>query len=219
MTSRSKVVRDELAALSQTLSRQQGVVDSLKSQIESKQEEIESKKASVLELEKDREVLKRASTLAREVAKTAIEKACTRGLQSVHGSGYSLSIKINDKNRRSSAEFKILSPSENGIEENNVLEDRGGGVLDVVSLLARMAYLEMQSDPPNQGPLFLDEPGKAVSLDNTAALAEVMKEIAREYNRQLIVITHNEDLASLADTAFRVQLVRGKSQVTPLSKT
>ena len=216
MTSPSKALRDQLAALSQQLSRQQGVADNLQKQIESKLQRIQQGKNDVLELEKDREVLKRASVMAREVAKQAIEQACTRGLQTVHGPGYSLAIKINENTQRPSAEFKILSPTEGGVEENDVMEDRGGGVLDVVSLLSRMAYLEMQSDPPNQGPLLLDEPGKQVSLDNTPALANVMKQIAKEYNRQLIVITHNEDLANLADKAFKVQLVQGKSRVTPL---
>src|SRR5205085_2335643 len=91
---------------------------------------------------------------------------------------------------------------------------RGGGVIDIISIALRVALLQIHNQPNIRGPIILDEPGKHVSSDYTIKLAEFLKQINQTFDRQIIISTHQQDLANIADTMIKVDLKGGKSVVS-----
>lgn len=92
-------------------------------------------------------------------------------------------------------------------------DSRGGGIVDIVSIALRIAMIQLHNDPPINGPIILDEPGKHVSAAFSIKLAEFLKFISVQFNKQIIFVTHNEDLRAIADKTYTVALKDGKSVV------
>ena len=59
----------------------------------------------------------------------------------------------------------------------------------------------------------LDEVGKMVSIDYQPNLAEFLKTYSREFDKQLIMVTHQERVAEVADNTIRVTQKGGRSWV------
>lgn len=87
----------------------------------------------------------------------------------------------------------------------------GGGKVDVISLGLRLAALLLYS-PELEKVLILDEPLRFLSSASTSSkpyrlrAVEFLKQIAKEYGIQLIAVTHDEELVSLADCVHEVSL-------------
>ncbi|MPN42166.1 hypothetical protein SDC9_189722 [bioreactor metagenome] len=88
--------------------------------------------------------------------------------------------------------------------------DKGGGVVDVITLALRLAIGELSGV---QGPIFMDEVGKHVSAEFAANVAYFLKEYSQKFNRQIILITHNEALAEIGEVSLAVTQSNGKSVV------
>lgn len=80
-------------------------------------------------------------------------------------------------------------------------DSRGGGIVDVVSIGLRLGLMELLGAG---GPLVLDEPGKMVSREYIGNLAYALQRYARDTGRQIVMVTHANELAEVADTTWRV---------------
>jgi len=58
--------------------------------------------------------------------------------------------------------------------------------------------------PKVTGPVVLDEPGKMVSKEYAANMAYFLKEYAAKTGRQIILVTHNEELAAMGNKTYQV---------------
>ena len=69
------------------------------------------------------------------------------------------------------------------------------------------------------GPLFLDEVGKHVSKEYAPSVAYFLKEYSATFGRQIILITHNADLAEIGEVSLAVKRSQsGESEVSVLWK-
>lgn len=167
-------------------------------------------------LDQVRVLLQMTSDHAREQARQTIESMVTRALQYVFGADLEFKVRIGESRGRPEAEFYVASTyGGEAYVENRPQDARGGGVVDVISLALRLVLLQ-SARPPLEGPLILDEPAKHVSEEFCLNVAEFLKEVARVFDRQVIIVTHNQQLAGVADRAFRVELEAGKSVVRVL---
>lgn len=92
--------------------------------------------------------------------------------------------------------------------------DRGGGKIDIIALALRLAVGEMEGV---DGPLFLDEVGKHVSKEYAPSVAYFLKEYSATFGRQIILITHNADLAEIGEVSLAVKRSQsGESEVSVL---
>jgi ABC-type lipoprotein export system ATPase subunit len=100
----------------------------------------------------------------------------------------------------------------------NPKDANGGGFVDIISVAAKYAYLELFNDPKIQcATVFLDEPGKMIDEQRSIKFAEYIKELGSNYHKQTIMITHNTSLKDVADqTYFVSQNANLISQVTEL---
>lgn len=158
-------------------------------------------------LEKVIVILTQAATTSRDNARTHFEKIITDALQFVSQSkDYEFVIKELTGRAKASYEFYIKS-TVNGVECIQKPEDaNGGGFVDIISVAAKYAYLEIFNDPKiMSGTLLYDEPGKMISEQMSVKFAEYIKFLGNHYGRQTIMVTHNDNLSNVADKTFVVR--------------
>lgn len=169
----------------------------------------------VARLEKVADVFRAASEAARERARQKVERVVTDALRAVFGPGVEFAAEIVDRRGRPEVEFSIISDYGGAYVRTPVLDARGGGVVDVVSLALRV-LVAVATSPP-QAPVLLDEPGKHLSEGYSRALGELLKAVARETGRQIVVVTHDPRLAEAADAVYRVEMAGGESRVSKVA--
>lgn len=162
----------------------------------------------------------KVSEFARAQLKTRIEETVTAALQAVfERDDIAFEIEMRTVNNQPSASWSVVSYYGAGEDVSTVSgspEDaRGGGVSDVVSLALRLSLLELARPKP-QGPVLLDEVGKHVSRNYAPNVAAFLKQYAEKTGRQIILITHDPNLAEVADVSYRVNQENGVSEVTKL---
>ena len=157
-------------------------------------------------LEQVIQIFTQASTVSRDNARKHFEKIITDALQFVSQSqDYEFIIQELTGRAKASYEFYIKS-TVNGVECIQKPEDaNGGGFVEIISLAAKYAYLEIFNDPKIMNDTLLyDEPGKMISEQMSTKFAEYIKFLGSHYDRQTIMVTHNENLSSVADKTFVV---------------
>lgn len=189
----------------------------LKKDIASIESKIDASESMNQDLEKVIVILTQAATTSRDNARAHFEKIITDALQFVNQSkDYEFIIKELTSRTKASYEFYIKS-TVNGVECIQKPEDaNGGGFVDIISVAAKYAYLEIFNDPKiMNGTLLYDEPGKMISEQMSIKFAEYIKFLGNHYNRQTIMITHNDNLSNVADKTFVVRKgYNGVSTVT-----
>jgi len=151
-------------------------------------------------------VLTESSNIARNNAKKHFEKIITEALQYVtQSTDYEFVIQEMVDRSKASYEF-FIKTTINGEESLQSPKDaNGGGFVDIISVAAKYAYLELFNDPKIQcGTVFLDEPGKMIDEQRSIKFAEYIKELGKNYNKQTIMITHNTSLKDIADQTYYV---------------
>lgn len=160
------------------------------------------------------EVLREAGNFAREQARQQVEALASMALTAVFGPGYRFGLVSKKQGNQTAIECHVVSPNGTGGEiDTEGSDSRGGGVVDIQALALRVSMLELYR-PAIDGPLMLDEPGKHVSSDNIQALGEFLRLVCEQFGRQLIMVTHNDHLASMAGHVARIELRDGASVVS-----
>lgn len=120
-------------------------------------------------------------------------------------------IKIDKKRSTPVASFYIETVKNGETLLLDPLTADGGGKVDVISLGLRLAALLLYKPQLNRV-LFLDEPLRFLSSSTTSSkpyrlrAVEFLKKIAMQYGIQVIAVTHDEELVSLADSVHEVTL-------------
>ena len=220
-------LESNLAALRTRHSQAQGQRDLLISQRREKEEELAAARADI-ELWRDVQILlSKASEFARQQLKQRIEQTVTAALAAIFAdSTMRFEIEMKDIGGKPAADWRVVScyeiPAKAGDEDVKLSaytviaspEDaKGGGVTDVVSLALRLALLELSRPKPG-GPVLLDEPAKMVSQEYLPNLAAFLKQYAAKTGRQIIMVTHHDVLADVADTGYKVTQRNGVSEVS-----
>lgn len=160
-------------------------------------------------------LLSESSKYAKEQIKFQIETMVTHGLQYVFGEEMRFEIDIVESKNKTEAEFFVVSMQDGAEIRNNPQDSRGGGVVDIVSLILKVAILQSYS-PQIEGPLILDEPAKHVSEEYIEKVAEFIGQITDYFGRQVIMVTHNFHLAEMANNRYEVTQEDGISFVNKI---
>jgi len=154
-------------------------------------------------------LLQMTSEFARQQAKQRIEEIVTSALSVVFGKDYQFSINITTRANQPVAEYFL--ESEGVVTQLRPPDyDRGGGVADVVSLALTLAVSELSGI---KRIIALDEVGKHVSQEYAPNVAYFLKQYSENFNKQILLITHNTALAEVADHSLSVSQVKGASRV------
>ena len=209
-----KELDQNLSKLNNKILSDEGKIEILNDQLEKIEKKFEDK-------EKYSEVLTQVSLLfqktaefAREQSKRQIEDTVTKCLQFIFETDIEFLIELSEARSVPIAEFYVQSNYSEGYSIKTKPEiARGGGVVDIISLALRIAFLQ-QNQPILSGPLILDEPGKHVSNDYIFNLGEFLKQSSNVFNRQIIMVTHNPHLSQISNKAFQVKNKKGISEVS-----
>lgn len=224
---RFDVLEPKLAALRNRHSQAQGQRDLLVQQRREKEQQLTQARADIELWRQVQVLLGKASEFAREQLKQRIEQTVTAALAAIfNDSSMKFEIEMGNIGGRPAADWRVVScygvPAKAGDEDIMVNaytvtaspEDaKGGGVTDVVSLALRLALLELSRPRPG-GPVLLDEPAKMISREYLPNVAEFLKQYAAKTGRQIIMVTHHEVLADVADVGYVVKQDNGVSEVS-----
>lgn len=218
MTLNIQVLESSLAALRTRYSQGQGQRDLLINQRREKEQQLTAAQQDIELWRQVQLLLSKASEFAREQLKTRIEQTVTAALAAIFDSSMKFEIEMGNIGGRPSADWRVVSSygdigSENQVSVVASPEDaKGGGVTDVVSLALRLALLELSRPKPG-GPVLFDEPGKMISKEYLPSVADFLKQYAAKTGRQIIMVTHHEVLADVADVGYVVKQENGVSEV------
>lgn len=200
---------------SKEVSRREGIRDSILEQVEKKRLAIKEVEAEEKKLNGVVFLLQKAADFSRNQATHQIEDIVTQSIDYIMQNSSRFIVDLSEKRGLPIAEFFVESDYGDYKVKTKPEMSRGGGVVDIVSLALRIAFLENHR-PKMDGPLFLDEPGKHISDDYIFNMGEFVKECSRLFSRQIIMVTHNDYLTNICDKAFRVDIRNGISDVVEL---
>lgn len=195
------------------LSREQGKSSKLKEQLDDNKENLKKIEIELELLHKVSILFQKTAEFAREQAKVQVESLVTKCLQFVFETEIEFLIEIEELRGKANAEFYVVNETDDIIIKTKPELSRGGGVVDIVSLALRIAFLQTHK-PRIEGPLILDEPAKHVSDEYIFNVADFLKQTSSLFNRQIIMVTHDDHLASIGSSAYRVDLKGFTSTIT-----
>jgi DNA repair exonuclease SbcCD ATPase subunit len=222
-------IESSLADLRSQYNRAAGKLEGLQEDKKAAQKNLAAAKNDIAVWEQVQALFTKASEFARVQLKARIEDTVSAALQAVFEDDSEFRVHIRTLSGAPAAEWLLVSNkgnkgskgddgSSDGNSDSNrakVISDTedgdGGGANDVTSLALRAALLELSRPKPG-GPLILDEPGKHVDRQARPNVAQFVKQYIGKAGRQGLLVTHFDELESVADTGYRVSMVDGISE-------
>lgn len=193
-------MRQQFDLIKQNFHSRKGQADLLKQTLSSAETQIGYLKSQLV-IEADvLKLLQAVSASTWTNTKTVIESIITRGLRSIFfDKTYSFVVNQEVKRSVPSVSFAIL---DDGMELD-VVDEVGGGIADVVSLLLRLAFMILYR-PKVRQLLVLDESAKHLSSIYQPYLGKFLKQVCAELGITILMVTHQAQLAEEADQIFRI---------------
>lgn len=183
----------------------------LEQQLEKAEAKINETKEELQLFEQVTVLLQKTSEFARQQAKTKIEEIVTSALSVVFDADYKFWLELVVRANRPEVDY-YLQTDDIVTRLDQPDYGHGGGIVDVITLALRLAIAELEDV---KGPLMLDEVGKHISAEFSQNVAFFLKEYSTKFNRQIILVTHNETLATAGEKSFHVTY-SGRSEVREL---
>lgn len=138
--------------------------------------------------------------MTQEKLKARVDALVTLAISSIFDRPFTFDLQFERKRGRVECTPRIME----GDKEYIPKEDVGGGIIDITSFAMRVVLWSIEN-PKARNLFILDEPmkfvGKGLLLERAG---NVLREIADRLGVQLIVVTHESELASMADTKYIV---------------
>lgn len=217
MINNINILDQQIDKLKDFTSKEAGKREKLNEQLNNLSKDYNITDSQIELLEKVVILFQKTSEFARIQAKSQIENLVTKCLQFIFETNMEFIIEIEELRNKANAEFYVVNEMEDLQIKTKPELSRGGGVVDIISLALRIAFLQIYK-PSIQGPLILDEPAKHVSQEYIDNVGEFLKQTSEMFNRQIIMVTHNNHLAALSDRSYKVNLVDTVSVVSQIEE-
>ena len=199
-----RILRDRLSYLS-------GIRNTLQEEKLQKEKQKE-KAAHMIDIYlKVTSLLQNASEKARNSIVSRIEKIVSEALREIIPEE-KLSFKVVFENKRGTSEVKFKIFDENIKQELNVMHAFGGGIKDIISTVLRIVVLELDRTG-NFGPIILDETCSQISVEYQENFGKFLRILSEKLGRQIILVTHEENIVSQANKIFQIEKIDGKSRI------
>ena len=184
-------IKNQIESLEKEVSSLNGQTTLLNKQLDDSIIQLKDLQYLQIKNKKGVELLHLVKKLTQEQIKLMFEKIVTEALQFIHqNNDYKFELEFGRRGSLPELNFAIKTPDMQ--EAHDILDSRGGGTCDIVSLALRFVLLEVSKMP---GFLILDEPFKHLDSPETINKAiEFVKEIQLETKRQIIIITHKQEV-------------------------
>lgn len=221
LSDRLDLFTDEIKKQKESLIKLKGVKEQLEKQIKEEED-------SLVNLQDEQKLNSQASLFMlseiverRQNQLQAIQSIATSALQQIYGEEYSLKFDTFEEQRKDGVnnfriEIKIVSPHNGENMETGLLDERGGGLIEVVSFALRIAALKWLK---YNGPILLDEAWKSMSNDyKIDQVVQFLREVTDSTGRQVILVTHMfEKFGPEADNIVHVTKSDGIAQANNIT--
>lgn len=186
--------------------------------LKSQKDEVERNLANLVEsLEIDirtRSVLEALSKITENKIKDYIEPLVTEAIKSVFGYNIKFNLQFGFERNQVTVRFG-LEDEQGNIVSGNIADMKGGGVLDVVSVVLRFILLELFN---LKGPILLDEPGRFIDKTHQQNFGLLISSFSQKFNRQIIIVTHDDAIACVGTKHYRVYMDSGISKIKEMEE-
>lgn len=173
------------------------------------QEQITQGKSKIIDLAKKKvlysksiELLNLVAEVTKVKTKEGFEKIVSYALKYILGEDYNFELEFERRGNLSSLNFNVKNPECK--ESLDLLGSQAGGVLCIVSVALRVALLELVR-PKIEGFICLDEPFHHLSTEFLAKAENLIQEINKKFNRQIILITHKAEFLNSKNNLIKIE--------------
>lgn len=204
-------LNDYIISLESEINIDKGKRDLLESNLKNTSDELRKIEEYEDILSKVQILFQETSSYGREQAKRQIEMLVTKCLQTILETDIEFVVEITEKREIPQAQFYVISNYDGYSVKTEPELARGGGIVDIISIALRIAFISINKRPSLEGPLIFDEPGKHVSDDYIFNLGEFLKNSSRYFKRQILMVTHNKHLSEICDKSYTIYNRNGVS--------
>lgn len=177
-------------------------------------ESAERAEMRIVELTEDRKVtvqarllLERFSEIEQQQLKARVESLVSAGLQTIFGEAYTFQIDVRMLRNQAAMEFTIVRDR----VERDPMDSHGGGLVNVIALVLRLTIVALT---PGLGrTVVLDEPFAQLSQGFLEGMGEFLRNLVDATDIQLIIVSHEPEIAEVADQAYRLYRSEGELKV------
>lgn len=180
----------------------------LSAQIASIQSELLQLKTRLGDLITSQNVMNSVSILAQTEFKGVVESLVTEALHYVFGDNYAFEIESSISRNQAEAQMWV---SIDGVR-HSLKDELGGGVVDTAGFVLKVVFWALQTNR-TEPVLIFDEPLKNLDSGRLEAIGVMIKGLAERLGVQFVIVTHEQELAAIADVSYRVILADGVSTV------
>lgn len=126
-----------------------------------------------------------------------IQDVVQSALDAVFPMVYDFRVSFEIKRGRTEAQLKLVKDG----EEMDAMSSTGGGVVDILAFALRLASWTLSQ---TDNLIILDEPFKFVSANLRPLCADILRELSKKLELQIMMVTHDEELVSVADRVFEI---------------
>lgn len=193
-----------LTSLSGTWAVKSHQLSTLQSEAESLHASIESDRERSIDLAKSAEILKKLVEERRASVCDTLAILGTSALQYAL-QDEDIEMRVTEKDYRDSIASDVRIVSKKTGMETPIRGAKGGGISDIVNTAIRIGIIKSFRDPAIDGPIILDEPYKQLSSEYQPAIADFLKRITTDFDRQIILSTHNDFIRESGGKKIRVE--------------
>lgn len=160
------------------------------------------------------EVLKVIAEKREAKVRERLEALVTQSLRLVFDDdSYSFFIEQDVKRDQAVARLMLEKADEDGNLFRTPLRGfHGGGIVDIVAFVLNAIVLTFVR-PQRRQTMWMDEPFSQVSKSYRPRIADMMRWLHEETGLQFIIVTHEEEYLSVADTVTKITQSNGKTKV------
>ena len=192
----------------QRLEQEKGKRQQVEESLSRTKDEVSQLQRSLADHEEAREIIRMVGLKTQEQIQYHISDVTTLALESVFPDPYQLKVEFVQRRNKTECDLKFVRDN----YEIDPMEASGVGAIDVASFALRIASWSM-SHPRSRNVILLDEPFRCLSKNYQPYASEMLKELSRQLNLQLIITTHEEALAESADRIFEVTKTQKRTKV------
>lgn len=141
-----------------------------------------------------------------------IEATVSEGLRSVFEEDMRLEISTKLVGSRTELQLTLVSNTDEGELRTAIMDSRGGGVAAIVGFLIQAVLVLLT--PGLRSVIFLDEPFRGVSSDFQAPLGEFISDLCERTGLQVVMVTHQTEIAETADVWYSFRNNNGKTLIS-----
>lgn len=205
------------------ISKRLGKRDLLKDQIENLRNQIETYNKQIELSQQSRSLLSVFAKKSELDIRKFIEPSITEALDFVFSQNLKFHMRFVNRRNQMEVDFIIIrndeaeknflayiekpSEYEKELEElvkesRNINYNYGGAINQVLALILRILLVELFKI---KGPIILDEPSSAVHEEYAVKLGQLISSFSKRFDRQYIIITHSDALASFSDIKYSIK--------------